>query len=325
MIVDQNTEEYYESDFNREWETVLTKYEDTLPVAAMAKERYSYFRNYTGQWYFLIHKTSYLKKDLGRNDINLLKSIVARLNEVRNHEKINTPDKKKLLYEKAIQCVQDATTGDFEFHMVDDFQIYLAILHENKYFNNLSIPDDYLDNAPKSKKSETFGNFYGEYFLLYDYLTDLLEKYENGTVVNRFPKILSQSSSLSPIKINKEDSTIFFSAMEKEVRLPAIGLTLYLFYLSKKEGVAFKELKNYKTELLDIYKSLNRGVDIKKAESAVRSLTDINDYFNGYVSSIKKDILAVMPENVAADYFIKGGRNKPYSIKIAQYPKLILK
>lgn len=318
----QLTEKDYEIRFSQEWDEIAAKHANTLPTTPTPRQRYAYFKSYIGQWYFLIHKSAYLKKDLGRNDIVLLNSIISRLDEVRKSSKIDTPEKKKLLLEKAITCVQDSASGDFDFFMINNYRVYLGILHEQRYFDNLSIPDDYLDIAPDLKKVEAFGDFYGEYFLLYDYLNDRLNKLtkQNKKLQGEInTKVIHRSALQELYRIRIENhEIIIFEGLEKQIKLPALMMTLYLFFLSREEGVSRVSLGGHANELVTIYKLIRPGSDDTKARSSIASLVQLSagGSFDTYVSKIKNAFSEHLPSHLIENYIISGKRNGKYSISL---------
>ena len=126
MNTNESIGEKYEGHFQDEWGALTSKYHDftgKLKIPLTPKERYEMFKNYTAKWYFLNYKKDYLIKDLDRQDIGLLHAYLDRLNEIRKHPQLATPQLVNSKYEQALKIIQDTSTGEFSFYAIDDYKI----------------------------------------------------------------------------------------------------------------------------------------------------------------------------------------------------------
>lgn len=114
----------------------------------------------------------------------------------------------------------------------------------------------------------------------------------------------NQTPSLSRLQIT-DDFKIMLIDFDKEIRMTPLQKTLYIFYLRHPEGVEFKMLSVYYTELLEIYKVLSNREDFEKQNESIRMLVDVTDNaINEKCSRIKEAFLKVTDDFVAKNYYI---------------------
>jgi len=93
--------------------------------------------------------------------------------------------------------------------------------------------------------------------------------------------------------------------------------TIYLFFLRHTEGVAIKDLPDYRTELMTIYGKVSNSSDRQKQESSVNQLVmPYDNSINEKLSNIKKKFIDMMPKELAAFYYIFGSRANARKIQI---------
>lgn len=125
-----------------------------------------------------------------------------------------------------------------------------------------------------------------------------------------------QPTKLSPLVIDK-NGKILLPGYNLEIKLTPLFKTLYLFFLSKPEGVTVSQLSEFKEELLKIYKKLKPGVSKEQALTSIENLTHpLGDGFNPTKSHINKIITELLNEPLADFYRISGEKGKPYSIRV---------
>ena len=123
-------------------------------------------------------------------------------------------------------------------------------------------------------------------------------------------KLIYGEEKPSRLHITK-DYRIFlpdFSNMEIELRpLPKI---LFLLYLKHPEGIYFKDLSDYREELLQYYKAVRGGLfSLTDAKSKISRLTDSTDNSrNEKCTAIKNAFVNKIKERLAKNYYIVGER-----------------
>ena len=110
---------------------------------------------------------------------------------------------------------------------------------------------------------------------------------------------------------------IYLKDYNIEIKLTPLQKTVYLFFLSKPNGVFFKDLPEYKKELLNIYSRVSSRSDYESLRSSIEELT--NPYSNSMsekCSRIKEAFLKQIDDEWARYYYISGERNEEKVIKL---------
>lgn len=135
----------------------------------------------------------------------------------------------------------------------------------------------------------------------------------NEFIFQQEPQIEMEPTSL----IVEHNGKIILPVHQLEIRFPPLFKTLYLFFLSKSEGVSLAELSDFKEELLSIYRGLRPSASLEDAESRINNLSDpFGDGFNPVKSHINRIITELLGEHLAEFYRISGTATNPYYIKI---------
>lgn len=123
-------------------------------------------------------------------------------------------------------------------------------------------------------------------------------------------RIEAARGQLSPLHITS-DYRFFLTSLNKEVELSPVHKAVYLLYLNHPEGIEFKRLGDYRSELLHLYKETSRWMDISKVEEGVARLVDPTDNaINEKCSRIKKVFSDLMDEYSASYYVISSHTKK---------------
>ena len=156
-----------------------------------------------------------------------------------------------------------------------------------------------------------------------DIFNDVLEKFYEG---ERCKKTLMRLGGrdekaknvvkLSRLAISK-DYIIMLSDYQKEVKMEPIVKAIYFLFLKHPEGIAFKQLPDYRKELADIYKK------IKPYGLNERALHSIEDVTNPLLNSINEKcsraraaFQSVVPSNLSDLYSITGKSGEPKKIAL---------
>lgn len=143
-----------------------------------------------------------------------------------------------------------------------------------------------------------------------------LEK-ELGVSVEEIEQALSYKIKPSRLRISRSHRIFLDDFDGVEVKMNALDKTVFLFYLNHPEGVSFKQLADYKRELLDIYASISGREDMDAMRSSIDTLTDpFDNSINEKVSKIKKAFLNVVSDRVARFYYIRGEAGTAKSIAL---------
>lgn len=105
--------------------------------------------------------------------------------------------------------------------------------------------------------------------------------------------------------IVKGDGRLFIADGNKEVQLSPIHRAVYLLFLKHKEGIEFKRLSEYRSELFEIYHRMLPDGDLEKMRDTVERLTNpLDNAINEKCSRIKSAFSALMDDYSASYYVI---------------------
>ena len=139
--------------------------------------------------------------------------------------------------------------------------------------------------------------------LLAEGRTDLLLKAISVPVLEQL-RIEAARATLSPLVITKDFRFILPNYGNKEVMLSPIHKSLYMLFLNHPEGIEFKNLIDYREELLAIYTEVGNRVGPDKMVETVNRLTNpLDNAINEKCSRIKAAFSDLMDE-YQADYYI---------------------
>jgi hypothetical protein len=116
---------------------------------------------------------------------------------------------------------------------------------------------------------------------------------------------------LSPIHITK-DLGIKLPLYDKEIELPPVQKAVFLLFLKHPEGIYFKDLSDYRVELIEYYKKVKSGLfSMTSARNSIELLTDpTNNSLNEKRTAIKVAFERAINERLARNYCILGERNE---------------
>lgn len=146
-----------------------------------------------------------------------------------------------------------------------------------------------------------------------DIFDEVLKKYYEGKrcekTIRRIEvreEKLKKQIKLSKITITK-DYTIILSDYNKEAKLEPIVKAIYLLFLKHPEGIIFKDLPDYREELMQIYLHLK---PYGLTERAIKSIEDVTNpllnSINEKCSRIKEVFQTIVDNSLVDQYIIKG-------------------
>lgn len=130
-------------------------------------------------------------------------------------------------------------------------------------------------------------------------------------------KLLESKTILSPIVIDKHYKIFLPDFGNVEVKMHALPKTVYLLFLRYPKGIRFKELYQYKAELLEIYNKVTNKFEKDEIEKAIDDLVDMtNPSINQKCARIREAFRKIMDEHVAKYYYIDGPNGEPKKISL---------
>jgi len=107
------------------------------------------------------------------------------------------------------------------------------------------------------------------------------------------------------------DYRFILADYQREVELQPVHKAVYLLFLAHPEGIEFKRLADYRTELLRYYMATAKMMDKEKVIEGVDHLVDpLDNAINEKCSRIKKVFLELMDEYTASYYIISSHTQK---------------
>lgn len=124
---------------------------------------------------------------------------------------------------------------------------------------------------------------------------------------------------LSRLLITKDYRFILPDYENKEVELQPVHKAVYLLFLAHPEGIEFKQLSDYREELLGYYLKMSQSIDKQKVEESIdRLVNPLDNAINEKCSRIKNVFLSLMDEYSASYYIVSSHVRQP----IASSPRI---
>ncbi len=112
---------------------------------------------------------------------------------------------------------------------------------------------------------------------------------------------------LSTLRITKDYGLFLPDYHDMEISLPTLSKVVYFFYLRHPEGLRFKELVDYRGELLQIYCRISNRYDAAKMEQSIDELVDsTRNSINEKCSRIRAAFVSRFSDELAKNYYITG-------------------
>jgi hypothetical protein len=135
---------------------------------------------------------------------------------------------------------------------------------------------------------------------------DLLLRSIGASVLEEL-RLEAAKTRLSRLLITKDNRLFLVDYDNIEIELTPIHKAVYLLFLNHPEGIEFKQLRNYRDELLQYYMATAKMLDKEKIIEGVDHLIDpLDNGINEKCSRIKKTFLSMMDAYTASYYFISG-------------------
>ena len=131
-----------------------------------------------------------------------------------------------------------------------------------------------------------------------------------GFTETELQSIIFNHKKLSKLLITNEYK-ILLTDYHLEIPMFPLVKAVYLLYLKHPEGISFKCLPDFRSELLAIYKCISGRVHLDDMERSINGITDPTcNSINEVCSSIKTAFTKHMDGSLAQYYFITGKRGE---------------
>lgn len=147
-----------------------------------------------------------------------------------------------------------------------------------------------------------------------DIFKDVLDKYYEGKTCEKtlwrlgfHDDKLKNQVKLSRLTITKDYAIILSDYDNREIKMEPLVKAVYLLYLKHPEGIAFKQLPDYRQELIDIYNDLRPlGLNQRSLQSIEDVTNPLLNSINEKCSRIRAVFLTEVDASLADQYYIVG-------------------
>ena len=102
-----------------------------------------------------------------------------------------------------------------------------------------------------------------------------------------------------------------------EIEMGALPKAIYFLYLRYPEGIVYKHMPDYFSELLNIYKQLRPNTDEARLNLTITKVVNpLGNALNENLARIRKAFVEKFDEHLANNYIITGERGLQYSIPL---------
>jgi hypothetical protein len=138
-------------------------------------------------------------------------------------------------------------------------------------------------------------------------IVDKLKK--RGVSEYMLQRLIHGEEKLSRLHITK-DYRIFLQDYGMEIEMKPLPKILFLLYINHPEGIYFKDLSDYREELMQYYKGVKNGfISTPDAVKRIERLTTPGDNsVNEKSSHIKAAFISKIKDRLASNYYIVGSR-----------------
>jgi len=129
--------------------------------------------------------------------------------------------------------------------------------------------------------------------------------------------IIGRTAVLSRMRITGHGAIFLTDYNNAEVKLDPLSKALYFLYLRHPEGIAYKELFQYREELLQLYSGLSARSDQSGFSKSIDDLVNpFNNAVNVKVSRIRNAFLTVVCDRIARNYYITGSAGERKTVTL---------
>lgn len=140
---------------------------------------------------------------------------------------------------------------------------------------------------------------------------------EKGLTEKILLKIFKEKPKLSRLVITKDLRIFLPDYHDMEIKMEPINKAVYLLFLRHPEGIIFKHLPDYRQELIGLYQKIK---PLGLNERALRSIEDVTNpclnSINEKCARIRGTFISYFDEDLAQNYYIKGGRGEAKKISL---------
>lgn len=247
----------------------------------------------------------------------------AAVAAIENYVKTELDDKPitwATQYELRNSCCQLSFTCDglsydvlVEIHSVDDNKCRFVIYSE---YNGLIAECKENDHIPCILALDENQEFVS--LTLLEDMDVRVQKLRNkGLNEWTFRGLFKTKAQLSRLVITKDYRLLLPDYNDIEVKMEPLVKAVYLLFLKHPEGIIFKELADYRAELLNIYNKLKpMGLNKRTIQSIEDVTNPLHNSINEKCARIRSAFVKEFDESLAKNYFVTGERGEAKKIAL---------
>ena len=140
---------------------------------------------------------------------------------------------------------------------------------------------------------------------------------KRGYQLSLLQDLIEEQPTLSRMVITKDYRIYLPDYNNIEITMSPLPKSVFLLFLRHPEGIPFKQLTDYREELLDIYKEVGNRVVERNVRNSIRDITDpTNNSINEKCARIREAFLKHFDTTYAKNYYITGKRGEPKKITL---------
>lgn len=183
-------------------------------------------------------------------------------------------------------------------------------------FDNLIAGCKKNDHIPCILALDPDGNFVS-FTLLEDMDVRIQKLRAKGMNEWVFRSLFKTKAQLSRLVISKDYRILLPDYNDIEVKMEPLVKAVSFLFLKHPEGIVFKELADYREELLGIYKELKpMGLNKRTIQSIEDVTNPILNSINEKCARIRSAFIREFDESLAKNYFVTGERGDPKKISL---------
>lgn len=137
-----------------------------------------------------------------------------------------------------------------------------------------------------------------------------------GITDKEIASILRTEQPLLKLTIGKSQN-IYIGENRVEVHMEPLVKAVFFLFLNHPEGIVFKEMADYREELIGIYKGLRPlGLNNRSLQSIADVTNPLLNSINEKCARIRSAFIHKFDEHLAKNYYITGGRGEPKKITL---------
>jgi hypothetical protein len=200
----------------------------------------------------------------------------------------------------------------------------------NNYFKSLleTIVNDIDSHTPRIRYSLSANH------AMYDYVQAEYPDMETQQLINEIEarvaklaqkgiserilqQIVSKPEVVSRMRITRDYRIILTDYNDMEIVMTPLVKAVYFLFLRHPEGIVFKNLMDYRTELQKIYEDIKgERLDDKKMQSIIDTTDPTKNSINEKCARIREAFVTRFDERLAVNYIIQGERGEAKRIPL---------